>query len=307
MLELDKKQQFHTAKRKDLMTNSFKELQQQYLKYRLSVFAMLLILMAALAMVFINRVFTLPVLAMAMMYHLFILRPLQKQYSSSVTQANLELTVVKKAGAQKASEKSIELFTPQIIQSAELMPCQDGKNMPLFRWEIHGRSEELDLTLCDVTIPQSFHLSAGGKKRIHFNSGTWVHLELPVDTKLNLRLLDETSVPTPIRMDFFALLPGYKTVPVHDPDIEKRFVMYAPNPQEAKLPDSMIRNLKSFMEYTPGYIAISVKGSQMDVFVRGRFLARPVSAARKPDQALLDFDPFPELSYIINLARSILR
>jgi hypothetical protein len=40
----------------------------------------------------------------------------------------------------------------------------------------------------------------------------------------------------------------------------------------------------------------------MDLFIRGGFLAMPVTVSKKPTAASQEFDPFPELDYIKKIA-----
>ena len=288
------------------MSNSFTEIQHLYQKLRMLIFGMLLLLLAALAMVFMNRPLTLPILAVAVVYHLFLLRPCQNQYTAAVSTENLHRTLCKKLGNHEILEKGGSRITLKTLTDAGLMPCGDEKNIPLLRWEIHGKKKELPLTLCDATIPQNFKLAEKGKKRVHFNAGVWIHMDLPSDTQKHFKLLDETSVPTPIRMDYFSNRWNYETAAIRDTDIGKRFVLYRPKDTEQEPSPALLHKLKDLMEYTPGYVALSIRGSQLDIFIRGRFLTRPVSISQKPSQELLDFDPFPELSYIVDLAASLL-
>lgn len=288
------------------MSNSFVEIQQLYRKCRLLVFTMLLLLIAALIMVFVNRTFTLPLLAAAVICHLFVLRPCQNQYSKAISMENLRRTVCRSLGSDEISEKDSHLITVNTLEAAGLMPCTDEKNVPLLRWEVHGKKKGLSIALCDATIPQKFKLADKGKKRIHFNAGVWAHIELPSDTQKHFKLLDETSVPTPIRMNYFSNRLNWETASISDTDIGKRFVLYRPKNTEQQPSPAMLRKLKSLMDYTPGYAALSIRGSQIDIFIRGRFLTRPISISQKPTQELLNFDPFPELAYIVDLAASAL-
>ena len=287
------------------MTNPLNEIQQLYHKYRLFVFAILMLLIAALVLLFIRRELVLPVLGLAVLFHLTLLRPCQKQYTDSVTTANLTQTLCRTLGADPPAKKGGTLLTGETITQAGLMPCGDDQSQPLLCWEIHGKRKGITLTLCDATIPQNFHLVEKGKKRVHFNSGVWVHLELPLDTQLHYKLIDETAVPTPIRMEYFSRKRTFETAAVGDPELGKRFVLYRPCGTQQQPSQALLEKLKDLMDYTPGYVALGVNGSRMDVFIRGRFVARPVSASTRPSQALLDFDPLPELSYILALAEAV--
>jgi hypothetical protein len=289
------------------MSDTMQTIQQLYRKLRCMTLLILFCLIAALVMVFIRQIFVFPILAAAVLFHLVLLRPLQKRYSSTITEANLLQTTCNNLGADKVFEKGAPFLTEDTLSAANLMPCGDGHNHPLLRWAIRGEKKGMTITLCDATIPQNFRLAKRGKKRVHFNSGVWAHVELPSDCGLHFKLLDETSVPTPIRMDYFADQPDYETASIGDAAVAKRFVLYRTKGSLDQPTASMLKTIKALMEYTPGYLALSVNGSQMDFFLRGRFLARAVSVSKKPTEQTLSFDPFPELSYIANIAYSTIK
>ena len=122
---------------------------------------------------------------------------------------------------------------------------------------------------------------------------------------MHFRLLDETSVPTPIRMEYFSKSISYENAPLEDNDLKTHCVLYRPMGNGAAAILLLLQELKGSHEVHPGYVAVSVHGSSMDVFIRGRFLTRALSLTQKPTEKLLGFDPFPELSYLADLARSV--
>ena len=277
-----------------------------YRRYRLCVLFMLFFLIATLAMFFIMRPLVFVMLAIAVVFHLFVLRPNQKAYTNAYSNANLKLTVCKKLGTDKILEKAHQNITEETLEQARLMPVHSEKGgAPLFRWEVSGTIKGVPVTLCDATIPQSFKLAAKGKPRVHFDAGVWAHITLPSDSGLHFRVLEETSVPTPIRMEYFANSISYENAPLEDEDLKSHCVLYRPKGTDQQPSYSFCKSLKSLMKYTPGYVAVSVHGSSMDVFIRGRFLTRALSLTEKPTEKTISFDPFPELSYLVDLARSV--
>lgn len=282
-------------------------IQNMYRKYRMYTFLTLMLLVSALLLTFINRYLTLTVLGIAALWHLFAQRPLQKQYLLTFTQYNLENTLCRYLGADAPSEHAGGYITADTILQSELMPCRIEKNSPLLCWQLKGCRKGISIALCDATIAQDFKLADKGKKRVHFNSGVWAHIDLGKDSGKRFLLFDETSVPTPIRMDFFSKeKTQYETASLGDDSLGKRFVLYRPVDEPDQIPSaSFLQSLKRLVNYTPGYLAISINGTQIDIFLRGRFLAKAVSLSQKPDQKQLEFDPFPELSYLIELAYSV--
>lgn len=288
------------------MNYSISDLLSMYRRYRRQVFFLLLLLVAALLLIFKSRMLTLAVLAAALVYHFAFVRRQQKAYVHAFVQANLEKTLCPKFGMESAEEKGASHLTADVLRRARLMPFRQEAGTPLLCWELHGKLRDFSVTLCDAALAQDFKLVKKGKQRVHFNTGVWAHLELSKDTGMNFRLLDETSVPTPIRMDYFSQEALCVTAPLNDSELAKDFVLYHPITGEAPaLPGRFLTELKKLKKYTPGYVALSVHGSQMDVFIRGRFLARPVSVKQAPTEAMINFDPFPELLYLLDLASAL--
>ncbi len=288
------------------MKYTISDLQQMYRRYRMQVLLLLLILIAALVLVFQSRLLTLAALALALLFHLCVVRCQQKKYIHAFTCSNLEHTLCPKLGITTVSEKGAASITPDLLQKADLMPFRQTLATPLLRWELSGQMRGLSVSLCDAVLAQDFKLVEKGKQRVHMNTGIWTHIELSKDTGMNLRLLDETSVPTPIRMNFFSRESFYTSSPIQDTELAKRFVLYHPAADPAPvLPGRFLRELKKLKDYTPGYVAVSVHGSQLDIFIRNRFLTRPVSVRQAPTEELLNFDPFPELLYLLDLAGAL--
>lgn len=288
-----------------MISEDLKLVTRYYRQFRLCVLAMLLFLVATLAVMFIKRPLVFAMLAIAVLFHLFVLRPKQKVYADAFSKANLRQTICKRLGTDTILEKAHQNINEETIEQARLMPGGSEKSAPLFRWEVSGTIKGIPVTLCDTTIPQSFRLAEKGKPRVHFNAGVWAHITLPSDSGMHFRLLDETSVPTPIRMEYFSKSIRYENAPLEDRDLKTHCVLYRPMGTEQQPSYSFCKSLKALMKYTPGYVAVSVHGSSMDVFIRGRFLTRTLPLTQKPTQQLLEFDPFPELSYLADLARSV--
>lgn len=288
------------------MHDSISDLLSMYRRYRMQVFFLLLLLVAALLLIFKSRTLTLAVLAAALMYHFAFVRKQQKAYTHAFIQSNLEHTLCPKFGMESVSEKGASHLNAEVLRRARLMPFRQEAGTPLLCWELHGELRSFSVTLCDTALAQDFQLVNKGKQRVHVNTGVWAHLELPKDTGMNFRLLDETSVPTPIRMDYFSREALCVTAPLGDSELAKDFVLYHPVTGEVPaLPGRFLTELKKLKKYTPGYVALSVHGNQMDIFIRGRFLARPVSVKQAPTDELIHFDPFPELLYLLDLASAL--
>ena len=288
------------------MSPKLTELQKLYRRYVIYATIMLAFLVAALICVFVNRYLVFILLALAVVFHLALLRPLQKNYTRKVCEANLEQTLCRLLGADSVSEEAPGAITAETVTASKLMPMVPYKNSPLLRWQISGERKGIRVSLCDATIAQEFRLKTKGKRRMHFNAGVWVHIALPKKTDKRFFLLDETSVPTPIRLDHFKSLPSFESVILSDKELADHVALYRTIHVPSHEPsDAFMNEFRRLVHYTPGYVAVSVDEDHMDLFIRGRFLTRPVSISKKPEQSLISFDPFPELSYIVSLASSL--
>ena len=143
------------------------------------------------------------------------------------------------------------------------------------------------MSVCDATFGQTFHLVKNGRKRVHFTCGVWVRLQLPADTGADWRLLDPDAIPTPIRQDFYAAQSSLEPAGT----LDDRWVFYrAAGEPSGKL----LRKAGELAGYTPGKAAFSLQGD-----------TRPVSMKSAPTAALLQFDPLPELDYILRCAQAL--
>lgn len=271
-----------------------------YTRFRHSVWAVLAMLVASLLFVFINRNITFVFLTVALFFHIFYVRRRQKDFTCSVSRANISLTVMPKVEASDVTERSTGGLSASIIKRAGMMPCAEA---PDFFWGMEGDPELFHVQIADVSIPERFELKKGGKKRVHFNVGVWTHIVLPADSGYRYCVIDETAVPTPIRMAYFDHDPVMFKAELGEEDLKGKVVLYRPMGEEDQRPaPAVLKSLKELISYTPGYTAMSLHGNELDVFVRGRFLAGPVTASKKPTETSLTFDPFPEYDYILRLA-----
>lgn len=289
------------------MTNKNKTtlLLAHYRRLRLCTLFMLLLLISALGCVFYSRTAALAVLGCTLLYHFLFLRRQQALYSDAITQANLLSSVCPALKTTEIHRNDGFLISLSTIRHAAFMPVKEGKGSPLLCWGMAGSIDGLSVSLCDATIAQDFELKENGRKRIHYNCGAWIHVELPQDTGKQWCLLDEVSVPTPIRMAYFSQKTHWSTAPIGSDAVSKRCVLYQPADAVSPLSEKLLRELQTLIDYTPGYLAVSVNKSSVDFFVRGRFLARPVSLSKPPTQESLAFDPFPELPYLLQIAKAI--
>lgn len=284
------------------MQQPLEALKKQYKQNRLLLLGMILLLAVAVIAVFFNRYVALCVIAISAVYQIFVLRRAQKKYETQLVKQNLLATVCKQMNTETLDETGGGAITEQALRNAVLVPIDETKNAVLLRQGVGGRVDGIAIDVCDATFAESFALSQKGKKRVHFNSGCWMRFRLPVDTGADWKILHKDAVPAPIRVDFFARHARFEMAVLPEPLCE---AYYCYTPVEApELPaGEILKQVRLLAEYTPGNLAIALKGDTLSVFLGQRLLARPASASVEPTQQMLDFDPMPELAYALRLAK----
>ncbi len=281
------------------------KLNAEYRSVKRAILMILPLLGAAAVFAFINRYVTLVLLAVTVLYHLFYSRKKQKEYTGHVNRENIRATTCRLLGSDTLHEKDGGKITRKTIESAGLMPVKADKGSPLLCWGIDGTLNGFAVSVCDATIAQDFTLVKRGKKRVHFNSGAWVRITLPEDTGKRYCILEETSVPTPIRMEYFKNRLNMELTDLEEEKLIGRCALYQPRDREQQMSTRAQYEFAKLLDYTTGYPAMSVNGDHVDFFLRGRFLAMPVSVTDAPTENSISFDPLPELSYLIKIAKAI--
>lgn len=287
------------------MEETLARLQHQYRAYRRLVLLFIPILAAAVVFAFVNRYVTFVLLAAAVLYQVLYLRRLQKKYQNDFIQNNILCTVAQKIGADHVTEESGGALTPEVLRKAALIPFDEGKATCLLREGISGELEGFQVDLCDATMAETFRLVKKGRKRVHFNSGCWVRVKLSKDTSYDFRLMDVDAVPTLVRRAYYQEHPHYEKGTLPNRNLEELFFFYRPVNTDVVPSSKLQTQLEKLSNYTPGKVALSLQGDTLHIFIRARFLARPISMRSAPSMEALGFDPFPELSYIIRVAKAI--
>lgn len=276
------------------------QLLQQYRRFKRSVFLMVLLLAAAAVCVFINRMLTFAIIGAAVLYHIFYLRKLQKQYTGAFTDVNVKMTLGKDLGTDSVETESGGSITEDTVKKAHMVPYDDRKGSCLLREGLTGEHDGIRVALSDAVLAESFQLVKKGKNRIHYLTGVWVSYELDGDTGADWRLLDKDVLPVPVRQNFYQGMNSLKKVSTDSVDNE-RFILYSRNGSE---PDHrLMKEINALADYTPGKLAVSLRGNRLNIFIRDRIIARAVSVKEPPTMDKLLFHPFPEISYTTQCAK----
>ena len=276
------------------------QLLQQYRRFKRSVFLMVLLLAAAAVCVFINRMLTFAIIGAAVLYHMFCLRKLQKQYTGTFADVNIKMTLGKDIGTDSVTTESGGSITEDTVKKAQMVPYDDRKGSCLLREGLTGESNGIQAACCDAVLAESFQLVKKGKNRIHYLTGVWISYTLDGDTGADWRLLDKDVLPVPVRQNYYQRMSGLKRMDADEVE-DERFILYSRN---QSVPDhKLMKEIIALADYTPGKLAISLRGNMLNIFIRDRIIARAVSVKEPPTMEKLMFHPFPEISYTTQCAK----
>ncbi len=269
-----------------------------------------LLLLAVLAVALRRSIFAFPLTGAAVLVHLFGFRRASKVYTAELNRDNILFTTARTIGATELEPESGAGITTKTLQNAQMIPFEeDKKSQPGIYNGITGQAGDKKVTVCDVVLPETFSLRERGKKRVFQNCGSWIHVELgdaDKDRAYNFRILHDGVIPTPIQQAFFGNKRSLEKVLASKLGLSADYYVFRGTQEgdpEAKLPtEKFAHRFADLQNYTTGETAVSVRGNVMDVFIRNRFLAMPVSVKEKPDEKWLTFDPLPELAKVLELA-----
>lgn len=282
------------------MQKTLQQLQAQRNGVRRGMLVLIPLLLAAALVIFRSRWLAIVLTAAAAAWQLLYVQPHKKRYLDDFVQENIRRTLCVPLGSSGAQEKSGGALTADTLRGAALLPFDGGKGSVLLRQGLSGQKDGIAAALCDASLAEG--LPGESRRHTHFCTGCWMHFALPQDTGRSWRMVDRELLPVPIRRAFYAGQPALQETAPADVALAEKFVFYLP---EGTAPSrAVLRLLRQFADYTPGHIAVSLHGAELDVFLGGRFLARPVSFRQEPTEALLNFDPLPELGWGLRLAKA---
>lgn len=237
-------------------------------------------------------------LLLAVVWHLFVYRGMKKRYFMHCENANLGLCVMPAIGAETIEERGTAI-TEEDLARAELVPFVP-KTFSAFK-SFRGSKNGAKVSSSDVVFAvhtQEKGIAAGT------NSGNLVHFELPFDTGMNIRILDPGVYPESLQTNYYRSL---GLLQIGNPaGLHRAFKVFAgENTEPERLGNAFSAKLNAFREFTPGFIALSIRGSAADVYIRNRFLGQNMVLRSEMTEKALLTDPFPELKKVIELIQTI--
>lgn len=276
------------------------ELTQENKRIHYMAYALIVLLIAVIvASVLKQFILTSLLLVAAILYQIFVVRRQQRAYLKKCENTNLELSTLKDFNDTSIEEKGTQL-SEQDLEAAGLLPFVP-KTASFFK-SIHGTKGKLDICATDCSVAQHQHEKGVAAE---ISTGNWIRIRLPEHTGLNVRILEDGLFPEVFRTDFYQ---KQQLEEAARPDgIPLSMHLYTAD-QEAKLPSgAFLQKLRSFTDYTPGKVAVSIRDDVLDVYIRNRFLSAGFSIREALTKQALTRDPYPELQHVLELVSFLIR
>lgn len=276
------------------------ELAQENKRIHMMAYALIALLIAVIVVSVLKQfMLTSILLVVAILYQIFVVRRQQRAYLKKCENTNLELSTLRDFSDTEIEEKGTQL-SEQDLEAAGLLPFVP-KTASFFK-SVHGVKEKLDICATDCSVAQHQHEKGVAAE---INTGNWIRIRLPEHTGLNVRILEDGLFPEAFRTDFYQ---KQQLEEVARPDgIPSSMHLYTAD-QEAKLPSgAFLQKLRSFTDYTPGKVAVSIRDDVLDVYIRNRFLSAGFSVREALTKLELIRDPYPELQHVLELVSFLIR
>ena len=286
-----------------LLQESSMELQKKYKevsrRYYLYIPIVCLVLLAA----FIDLRLCAVAIVLSLGYQLIYLRRKRQEYSALFNHYHILLGMENQM--EGLQHTHLEGVSREDILKARLIPVTEKDKCLLTREHTIGLAKGLPVELCDATF--CYQYKSGRQNRGYCVSGCWSRIELPTFTGCDWRLIEKDVLNELARRSYFSAFPELERAQVGVEWVDQKYYFYRPKGSDEKPDALLLKQLKLLQEYTPGRICISLCGNLFQVFIQNRVLSRNVSLAATLTVQQISACPFPELEYLVRMARLITR
>lgn len=272
------------------LNKEFKRLRFLYLCYLATA-------VMALILYFLDKRLTLLVLGGSLIFHLVVIRPRSKQYERSYLHVCGQSTLERRLGDARHT-KEPTLLSEELLE-ARLVASNTTRGSILIREGGTGTYHGRPVRLGDVTFTHSFPMD--GNTHHEFVTGTWVTVELGVDSGLDWRLIQKgvmmtQSMKEMIRQHSYLKRP-MSAIPKWLETDDWQILCLEGTPD---LPGgNFLDALRRLVGETNMALAVCVQKDRLHVFVTNRILGHKVSSRIPPNEAILSADFLPELDGIL--------
>jgi len=278
-------------------------LNQDYKCLRQYYFVYFLIACAATILFLINQVAAVVLFVVYILFRFTIIRAKIKQYQQSYTHACIQFTMDKHLkNAQHTKSPTLDQET---LRQARLIPDKNQKGSILLIEGVQGQGHGHPVLLGDAVFANTF-LIGERKKHNEFASGCWIQITLPHDTGLDWRLIHKDAI-----MEESLSLMKSKNADLQSPEdtsarwINDDFNILRLDGTPDFPTDPVLSVLHKMAENITAPLSVCMKGNQVHVYLRSRFLGQKVNPRQVPDEALIQSDILPELAQVLSLADTL--
>ena len=295
-------------------------------KLRNVTYALIALLVVALSTAILKTMIpSLACLAVMALLRFTVHRTAREEYRQAMTDAALTCAVGAKLDEFELKDKGGTGITREEIREAKMLPIRDGEKsfIGLFQG-ISGPLKGMAISLNDVTLQQYQH---AGEKGAEVACGTWMHFALPKDTGRDLRILAPDIAAEDLLEEFFTGQPELIQQDAADAGFRENQLYYdaaagtqtasgqttggqtaggqTAGGKSAALPAGFAAAVNDLFRKTPGKAALSLRGKNLDIFLKNRVLAPNYPVSTKPEESFLSTDPIPEFKDALALAKTL--
>ncbi len=286
-----------------LLQESSMELQKKYKEVSRRYYVYIPIVCLVLLAAFINLWLCGAAVVLSLGYQLIYLRRKRQEYSALFN--HYHILIGMQGQMEEIRHQHLGGVARQDILKARMVPVTEADKCLLTREHTTGRCKNLPVELCDATF--CYQYKSGRHARGYCVSGCWVRIELPSFTGCDWRLIEKNVLNELARRSYFSTFPDLERAQVGVAWVDQKYYFYRPKGSD-EVPDALfLKQLKLLQEYTPGRICAGLTGNLFQVFIQNRVLSRNVSLAATLTVQQISACPFPELEYLVRMARLITR
>lgn len=236
-----------------------------------------------------------------LLIHFFGIRPASKRYIQAIKVAHIQEGF--RSLIKQITYKDKNGISKESIAKAVFLPVAHENNI-VIRDTITGTYQAMPLMLTDVTTDYE-SATATNKAGVDYLPGCYMEVKLSKKPAFDFALLSENSIPaSAIETRYITMIGSNLHV---SGKTEHTYRLYLPEGvSESQLPEDLVTAFVLLDEYTPGMIALQVKGHYVRIFIRNRFLYTHDLKLHTPvTPQLLGNAPFPEIHAMLRVVDTL--
>lgn len=256
--------------------------------------AIVIIAAAVLCIRFVNPALVLLFAALA--FRLFGITGMRRKYRRLCDEYRLMHTVGQRIHATSYMRKGGAGIDETTVKNADLIPVS---YKPLFLNGIAGRTDDMDISMCESTFTFRYEDQISGKTKGDYLSGVWIHL-----VRMHEKDNDWRVITPDLEARDYVLTFYNKKKDFVRRETENGLIYYTAAENSAPSEETL-RRIATLTNKSSRLLAVSAKGRNVDIFMHSRFLSEQASLTVEPTENNVGRDIFPELAQVLSIAASV--